>query len=64
ASVIVSLQGEAVFAVAAVGLLYVANCAPFVNVIDEGSGQTNLAWRRFIWLNLFAGFVVTMTLIF
>lgn len=64
ASVIVSLQGDAVFTVAAVGLLYVANCAPFVNVSDEDSGQTNQAWRRFIWLNMFAGFVVTMTLIF
>lgn len=64
ASIIVSTGGDGVFAVATVGLLYVANCAPYVNVSDQDSGQTNLAWRRFIWLNMFAGFVVTMTLIF
>ncbi len=63
ASVIIAFQGKAVFAVAAVGLVYVANCAPYVHISDADSGQTNRAWRRFIWFNMFAGFVVAITLI-
>lgn len=46
-----------------VGLLYAANALPYLQVTDAGSASTNRAWRRFIWLNLIAGFVVTLVLI-
>ena len=47
-----------------ISLLYISNIWPYRNVTDTGSGRTNRAWRRFIWLNLIAGFCVTMLLIF
>lgn len=46
-----------------IGLLYVANVWRYRNVSDADSGQTNKAWRRFIYLNMVAGFVITMFLI-
>ena len=46
-----------------VGLLYILNLAPLRHVTDKTSGQANPAWRRFIWLNLFAGWIITMILI-
>ncbi|USN96234.1 MAG: prenyltransferase [Candidatus Nomurabacteria bacterium] len=49
--------------VGATGLLYAANVAPYLHVTDKTSGMVNKAWRRFIWLNLITGFVVTMVLI-
>lgn len=45
------------------GLLYVANCIPYLFITDKSSGSANRAWRRFIWLNLFSGMVVTITII-
>ena len=42
---------------------YVVNAAPWWNVTDETSASTNRAWRRFIALNYFAGFLATMILI-
>ena len=44
-------------------LLYIANCASSVAVTDATSARTNAAWRRFIWLNYAAGFLVTLILI-
>ncbi|MDQ0728693.1 prenyltransferase [Microbacterium sp. W4I20] len=48
---------------AVLALPYVVNAAPCWNVSDETSGTTNRAWRRFIALNYFAGFLATMILI-
>lgn len=45
------------------GLLYVINCIRYLAISDADSGQTNPAWKRFIWLNFITGFVVTMVLI-
>ena len=42
---------------------YVVNAAPWWNVTDASSASTNRAWRRFISLNYFAGFLATMILI-
>ncbi len=42
---------------------YLVNCAPWWNVTDATSGGTNRAWRRFIWLNFFSGFLATLILI-
>lgn len=48
---------------AALAVPYVVNAAPWWNVTDEASASTNRAWRRFITLNYFAGFLATMILI-
>ena len=37
---------------------------PYRNLTDEDCEKANLGWRRFIWLNFAAGFVVTMILIY
>lgn len=63
ASVLVILQGGLSIIVGVAGLIYAANVAPFLKVTDQTSGSTNKGWRRFIWLNLFVGFVITMTLL-
>jgi 4-hydroxybenzoate polyprenyltransferase len=48
---------------AALAVPYLVNAAPWWNVTDETSASTNRAWRRFIALNYFAGFLATMILI-
>lgn len=63
ASFLLGAQGGLAILVAAAGLLYAANVAPFLRVTDATSGSTNKGWRRFIWLNLFTGFIVTMVLL-
>ena len=42
---------------------YLANAAPHVSVAEADAHHTNAAWRRFIWLNYIAGFLVTLILI-
>jgi len=42
---------------------YVVVVAPFWFITDETCETANRGWRRFIWLNFFAGFVITMLLI-
>lgn len=61
---VTALQGGAALWVAAAGLLYVANVAPYLFVTDRDSAVTNHGWKRFIWVNYAVGFVVTMALIF
>lgn len=63
ASAILFAQGLLPAVVGAAGLIYAANVVPFLQVTDKTSGSTNKGWRRFIWLNLFVGFIVTITLI-
>jgi len=48
---------------AALALPYILNAAPWWNVTDDTSASTTRAWRRFIALNYFAGFLATMILI-
>lgn len=48
---------------AVLALPYIVNAAPWWNVTDETSADTNRAWRRFIALNYIAGFLATMILI-
>lgn len=63
ASAILIAQGSLAAVVGVVGLIYAANVVPYLRVTDATSGATNPGWRRFIWLNLVTGFVVTMVLI-
>jgi len=63
AVIAVALQGGVALIVAAAGLIYIANVAPYAMITNATSSQANKAWRRFIWLNYFVGAVVTMCLI-
>jgi len=48
-------------AIAAVPYLLILT--PYLNITDEDCQKANKGWRRFIWLNFFAGFVVSLILI-
>jgi len=51
--------------IAAVAVVpYLAITWPYLNLSDDDCERANAGWRRFIWLNFFAGFVVTMILIY
>lgn len=63
ASIIVIFQGISAAIVGVVGLVYAINAALYVGLDDKTSGKANAGWRRFIWMNLLVGFVVTMVLI-
>ncbi|MBC7549914.1 MAG: prenyltransferase [Cellulomonas sp.] len=41
-------------------LPYAANAASFWSVHDDDCERANRGWRRFLWLNLVTGFLVTM----
>lgn len=62
-SVIVLLEGGLGVLVGVAGLLYAVNIYRYLGLTDKDSHKANRPWRRFIWLNLFTGFVVTITLI-
>lgn len=63
AAVILILQGGLTTLVGLAALTYVGNAWPYRSITDSTSGDANRGWRRFIWLNLFTGFIVTLTLI-
>lgn len=42
---------------------YLTNIAPHLDLADEDCERANPAWRRFIWLNLVTGFVLTQLFI-
>ncbi len=44
-------------------LPYAVNAASFWSVHDDDCERANRGWRRFLWLNLVTGFLVTMLLI-
>lgn len=48
---------------AAVVVPYLINALPYWRISDTDAHRTNAAWRRFIWLNYIAGFLVTLILI-
>jgi 4-hydroxybenzoate polyprenyltransferase len=48
-------------AIAAVPYLMILT--PYLNITDKDCERANKGWRRFIWLNFFAGFVVSLILI-
>lgn len=63
ASIIVVFQAYPYFIIGVAGLAYVFNLWKYFDITDKKSGETNKAWKRFIYLNLFVGFIVTMCLI-
>ncbi|MFM6977951.1 MAG: prenyltransferase, partial [Micrococcales bacterium] len=42
---------------------YLLILLPHWNITDDSCESANRGWKRFIWLNYFAGFVITMLLI-
>jgi 4-hydroxybenzoate polyprenyltransferase len=48
-------------AIAALPYLFILT--PYLNITDEDCERANKGWRRFIWLNFFAGAVVSLILI-
>lgn len=62
-SLVLATRGVAGSICALAAVLYIVNIAPYWKITDAVSESANVAWRRFIWLNLIAGFVVTMVLI-
>lgn len=62
-SLVVILQGSLAIGIGAVGLLYALNIWPFLSLNDKTAERANVGWRRFIWLNYIAGFILTITLI-
>lgn len=42
---------------------YALNVLPWWNVTDAGAESANAGWKRFLWINYLAGFLVTMALI-
>ena len=60
---ILAFTGAGGVIVGLAGLSYAFNCLPYVNLTDPRSHGANAGWRRFIWLNLATGAVVTMVLL-
>ena len=63
-TVLIASQGVPGLVVGCTGILYMINVLPYLFIDDTTSSRVNTAWRRFIWLNLFTGFIITMTLIY
>jgi 4-hydroxybenzoate polyprenyltransferase len=63
ASIIVILQGFPYSIIGITGLIYVINTLFYICINDKKSLTVNRAWRRFIWLNMITGFVVTIVLL-
>lgn len=63
ATIIATLQGGIYWIIALAGVLYVANCAPYLTITDKISAKTNKAWKRFLWLNYLAGMIITFVII-
>jgi 4-hydroxybenzoate polyprenyltransferase len=47
-----------------VGFLYALNILPHLFITDKNSAEANKPWKRFIWLNLIVGFIVTLVLMY
>ncbi len=64
AAVITAFQGVQFLPVTIAGLAYGINCLPYIRVSDKTSPTTNVAWKRFLWLNYITGAIVTMVILY
>jgi len=62
-ALVLSVYSTALVPIALCVMLYALNIHPYRAVSDKKSAITNIAWRRFIWLNWLTGAVVTITTI-
>ena len=44
--------------------LYIFNIRSYFNILEKDAEKINIAWKRFIKLNAFTGFIVTMLMIY
>jgi 4-hydroxybenzoate polyprenyltransferase len=63
AGLLMATAGWPASAAAIAALPYLAILLPFLSITDETCEIANQGWRRFIWLNFFAGAIVTQLLI-
>jgi hypothetical protein len=42
---------------------YLLIISPYVNITDEDCERANHGWKRFIWLNFFAGALISLVVI-
>lgn len=63
ASVLIATLGGIGLIVAAAGLLYAWNVAPFLSIDEAESKTAGAGWKRFLWINYLVGAVVTICLI-
>ncbi len=63
ASVLLLTAGWPTALAAAIPLAYLVSILPFRSIEDDECEQANRGWRRFLWLNLVAGFALTQGLI-
>jgi 4-hydroxybenzoate polyprenyltransferase len=61
--ILLVLAGTQAEAAAIAAMPYIAVVAPFWFITDETCEVANRGWRRFMWLNFFAGSVVTLMLL-
>jgi 4-hydroxybenzoate polyprenyltransferase len=63
AALLVFMQGNEYLLIAIVGILYCANIIPYLKVTELSSASVNTAWKRFLKLNYFAGFIITLVIL-
>jgi len=63
AATIVVFQPMPYAVIGLAGLAYAFNISKYIHISDKDSAKANIPWRRFIWINLGVGFIVTLTLI-
>ena len=63
AGLLMASAGMPAAAAAIAAVPYLAILLPFLSITDETCETANQGWRRFIWLNFFAGAIVTQLLI-
>lgn len=63
AGVVLLLAGWPAALAAVLVVPYVVSVAPFRNLPDDRCEEAHAGWRRFLWLNLVTGFLVTQLLI-
>ncbi|MBP9738338.1 prenyltransferase [Candidatus Saccharibacteria bacterium] len=56
-------QGPLTAPIGFCNILYIISIAPYLSIKDTDSASTNAGWKRFIWLNWFTGFVITIVTI-
>lgn len=61
--IVLSFGGWQSIVAAAVGLMYSLSVAQFYGVSDKDSELTRKGWKRFLWLNYVAGFIITIIII-
>lgn len=61
--ILLILNGGYASVVAIASLIYLVNISKYFKINDKRSAETNKGWKRFIWLNYFVGFIITITLI-